>query len=241
MDIGANDGLYSQLLADKGMYTLVVDIDEFAVDRAFKSQHDLIHSLQMNLVNPTPAIGWNNSERKSFWDRCNVDVIQALAIVHHLVITHDISFEEIGYYFMGKNMTSSKTKLVFTTPGSLKSKLTGGDPYLEEYNCVILDEIHERSVETDQLLLYMKEIMEKRPEFRLILMSATVDLNIFKNYFTKLSKFTYNELDIPGVLEFKVNILYEPKPIIDWKIGSVNKVEQILKTTPNGDILIFVK
>jgi hypothetical protein len=96
LDIGANDGLYSQLLADRGMYTLVVDIDELAVDRAFKTKHDLIHPLQMNLVNPTPAIGWNNTERKSFWERCQVDVIQALAIVHHLVITHDISFEEIA-------------------------------------------------------------------------------------------------------------------------------------------------
>lgn len=96
LDIGANDGLYSQLLADKGMYTLVVDIDELAVDRSFKTKHDLIHPLQMNLVNPTPAIGWNNSERKSFWDRCQVDVIQALAIVHHLVITHDVSFDEIA-------------------------------------------------------------------------------------------------------------------------------------------------
>jgi cyclopropane fatty-acyl-phospholipid synthase-like methyltransferase len=96
LDIGANDGLYSQLLADKGMYTLVVDIDELAVDRAFKGNYNLIHPIQMNLVNPTPAIGWNNIERKSFWDRCKVDVIQALAIVHHLVITHDISFEEIA-------------------------------------------------------------------------------------------------------------------------------------------------
>lgn len=96
LDIGSNDGLYSQLLADRGMYTLVVDIDEFAIDRAFKRQHNLIHPLQMNLVNPTPATGWINCERKSFWERCNVDVIQALAIVHHLVITHDISFEEIA-------------------------------------------------------------------------------------------------------------------------------------------------
>jgi cyclopropane fatty-acyl-phospholipid synthase-like methyltransferase len=96
LDIGANDGLYSQLLADKEMYTLVVDIDELAVDRAFNCKSDLIHPLQMNLVNPTPAIGWNNIERKSFWDRCQVDVIQALAIVHHLVITYDISFEEIA-------------------------------------------------------------------------------------------------------------------------------------------------
>jgi 2-polyprenyl-3-methyl-5-hydroxy-6-metoxy-1,4-benzoquinol methylase len=98
LDIGANDGLYSQLLVDKGMYTLVVDIDELAIDRAFTTNYknSKFHPLQMNLVNPTPAIGWNNIERKSFWDRCQVDVIQALAIVHHLVITHDISFEAIA-------------------------------------------------------------------------------------------------------------------------------------------------
>jgi hypothetical protein len=100
MDIGANDGFYSKLLAEKGMYTLVVDIDEMAVDKVFFENYNIknttIHPLQINLVNPTPAIGWNNSERKSFWERCKVDVIQALAIVHHLIITHDISFKEIA-------------------------------------------------------------------------------------------------------------------------------------------------
>nr|WP_314898193.1 hypothetical protein [uncultured Flavobacterium sp.] len=100
MDIGANDGFYSKLLEDAGMYSLVVDIDELAIDRAFrdnyKKESTKVHPLQINLVNPTPAIGWNNIERKSFWDRCQLDVIQALALIHHLVITHDISFDEIA-------------------------------------------------------------------------------------------------------------------------------------------------
>jgi hypothetical protein len=100
MDIGANDGFYSQFLVEKEMYTLVVDIDELAVDRAFRENHNFksskIHPLQINLANPTPAIGWDNTERMSFWNRCKVDVIQALAVVHHLAITHDISFEEIA-------------------------------------------------------------------------------------------------------------------------------------------------
>ena len=64
--------------------------------------------------------------------------------------------EEVGYFYMGKNNTSKNTKLIFTTPGSLKSKITGSDPYLSEYGCVIIDEIHERSVQTDQLLLLIK-------------------------------------------------------------------------------------
>jgi ribosomal protein L11 methylase PrmA len=104
MDIGANDGTYSKLFSEKGVYTLVVDIDELAIERAFvennklqnKLQNELLHPLHVNLANPTPAIGWNNVERKSFWERCQVDVIQALAVVHHLAITHDISFEEIA-------------------------------------------------------------------------------------------------------------------------------------------------
>ena len=100
MDIGANDGSYSKLFSEKRIYTLVVDIDELAIERAFvennKLQNTYLHPLHVNLANPTPAIGWNNVERKSFWERCNVDVMQALAVVHHLAITHDISFEEIA-------------------------------------------------------------------------------------------------------------------------------------------------
>jgi len=148
---------------------------------------------------------------------------------------------QVGYYFMGDNKTSNKTMLTFTTSGSLKSKITGGDPYLNEYQCVIIDEIHERSVETDQLLLYMKEIMNKRPDFRLILMSATLNPIIFKNYFTVKSNFTYNEILIEGETNFDVKIYYEPKPVLDWKIAAVSRIQEILTNTNEGDILVFVK
>lgn len=162
--------------------------------------------------------------------------------------------KEVGYFYMGENVTSVDTKLIFTTPGSLKSRITGNteDPYLSEYECIILDEIHERSIETDQLLLMMKEIMEKRPEFRLILMSATVDPTIFKNYYNqsvskkvtknKIPSFTYNYIDIPGKL-FKVDIYYLKKPVssFDLKNEIVQKIIHILTTTAGGDILVFIK
>jgi HrpA-like RNA helicase len=148
--------------------------------------------------------------------------------------------DHVGYYYMGKNETNNNTKLIFTTPGSLKSKITGSDPFLNEYNAVIIDEIHERSVQTDQLLLMMKEIMEKRPDFKLILLSATIDLSIFKDYFTKKSNFTYNELDIPGIT-FDVKVSYVPKPLTDWKNEAINIILKILQTTTKGDILVFVK
>jgi HrpA-like RNA helicase len=147
---------------------------------------------------------------------------------------------EVGYYYMGDNKTQKNTKLTFTTPGSLKSKITGDDPYLSEYSCVLIDEIHERSVQTDQLLLMMKGILEKRPEFRLILMSATVPMEVFKNYFTKNTNFTYNEISIEGKT-FDVEVIYEKKPINDWKIEAVNKIMHILNTTDKGDILVFIR
>jgi len=148
--------------------------------------------------------------------------------------------EEVGYFYMGTNKTSSKTKLTFTTPGSLKSKITGSDPYLSEYDCVIIDELHERSVQTDQLLLLIKEVLIKRPDFRIILMSATIELTIFKEYFTVKSNFSYNEIEILGS-SFDVKIYYEKKPLKDWKIEAVNKIMNILKTTEKGDILVFIK
>ena len=147
---------------------------------------------------------------------------------------------EVGYFYMGENRTNPDTKLVFTTPGSLKSIITGKDPTLSEYQCVIIDEIHERSVQTDQLLLLMKEIMIKRPNFKLILMSATVELGIFQNYFTKISKFSYEEISIEGK-SYDVTIQYEKKVLKDWKLETINKIIHLLKTTDSGDILVFIK
>ena len=152
--------------------------------------------------------------------------------------------EEVGYFYMGENVTNDNTKLIFTTPGSLKSLVTRDDkdPFLSDYECIILDEIHERSVQTDQLLLFMKSIMEKRPDFRLILMSATLSLSIFEDYFTKKSNFSYNVIDIPGK-SFNVDIFYQKQTLKPnmWKQETIKKIIQILNTTESGDILVFIK
>lgn len=149
--------------------------------------------------------------------------------------------DQVGYFYMGNNQMSTTNKLIFTTPGSLKSVITRNedDPYLSEYDCVILDEIHERSVQTDQLLLMMKPILEKRPEFKLILMSATINLDLFNKYYTS-SKITCGEIIVEGI-SFNVDIFYEKKPLKDIKGETINKMVHILKTTQSGDILVFVK
>lgn len=166
----------------------------------------------------------------------------AQSSAEHAAINLDVELgNQVGYFYMGRNVSSSNSKLIFTTPGSLKSVITRNedDPYLSEYQCVILDEIHERSVQTDQLLLMMKPILEKRPDFRLILMSATMELPLFNNYY-KSSGITCGEVVIEGI-SFHVDIFYEKKTVKDIRKETVQKIVQILKTTDKGDILVFVK
>ena len=78
---------------------------------------------------------------------------------------------------------SSRTKLVYATDGYILSKILGGDPNLEEYDALIIDEVHERNERIDQLLFLVKAIMIKRPNFKFIIMSATIKPTLFLNYY----------------------------------------------------------
>jgi HrpA-like RNA helicase len=149
--------------------------------------------------------------------------------------------EEVGYFVSGDRNMNDKTKLVFTTSGSLKSYITNADNLLSEYDCAIIDEVHERSIDIDFLILLMKEIIKKRPDFKLILMSATVDTKHFENYYLKDNKkLKFNTFEIDGK-SFDVKIDYEPKQPQDWIPEAVNRTIKILKSKEEGDILIFMK
>lgn len=149
--------------------------------------------------------------------------------------------DEVGYFVSGERNMNEKTKLVFTTAGSLKSYITNADNLLSEYDCAIIDEVHERSIDIDFLILLMKEIIKKRPDFKLILMSATVDTKHFENYYLKDNKkLKFNTFEIEGK-SFDVKIDYEKKQPQDWIPEAVNRTIKILKSKEEGDILIFMK
>jgi len=103
LDVGANDGKFSKLLSNSSIYTVSTDIDELVVEKNFndalRDENDNLLSLYLNFANPTPSIGWDNTERKSFYDRSKFDLVLALAVVHHFVITYDLSFEMIAEKF----------------------------------------------------------------------------------------------------------------------------------------------
>ena len=145
--------------------------------------------------------------------------------------------EYVGYYYKGNNQTSSKSKLIFTTTGSILSKITGNDPYLNEYQCIIIDEAHERSVQTDQILLLIKNALKKRSDLRLVIMSATINLEVFRNYY---KSFTFQEIDIPGV-SYPVSQYWLTTRPKNWTLTAVETIIKILTTTTEGDILVFGK
>ena len=103
VDLGANTGKYSRILAKHADYVLAADIDPKAVGAHYQSlqqQHSAnILPLVIDAANPSGAIGWANAERASFSERVKADALAVLALVHHLRITAGIPFARQAAWF----------------------------------------------------------------------------------------------------------------------------------------------
>ena len=103
-DFGANTGVFSRLFADTADKILALDIDPLAVEKNYKitlkNNESNIIPMVFDLANPSPAVGWNNQERVNLLSRAkNVDLVLALALIHHLRITYNIPFSKMAEYF----------------------------------------------------------------------------------------------------------------------------------------------
>jgi ribosomal protein L11 methylase PrmA len=94
IDLGANTGHYSAMAVAAGSYTVAIDGDVGAVEQAFRAaEQDASTSLLplwIDLGNPTPALGWAHQERDALLARTPVDLVLALALVHHLCISNNV-------------------------------------------------------------------------------------------------------------------------------------------------------
>jgi SAM-dependent methyltransferase len=99
LDLGANDGVYSLLAAERADYVVAVDGDEMVIDRLYRrlraERNENVLPLVMNLVDPSGGVGWRNRERAAFADRVRPDVTLALALVHHLAIAASVPLPEV--------------------------------------------------------------------------------------------------------------------------------------------------
>ncbi|OQR99882.1 ATP-dependent RNA helicase [Thraustotheca clavata] len=105
--------------------------------------------------------------------------------------------ESIGYQIRMDTKRSSETRLLFCTTGVLLRRFLS-DPLLNDVSHIIVDEVHERNVDTDLLLSILRDVLQQRPSLRLILMSATMNTSLFQGYFGALGSKKIPVLSIPG-------------------------------------------
>lgn len=101
-DLGANDGLFARLAAEKGKQVIAADQDAACINRLYSDLREkqlTVQPLILDLAAPTPATGFRNKERASFISRCKADLVLALALIHHLCIGRNIPLPMVAAFF----------------------------------------------------------------------------------------------------------------------------------------------
>lgn len=151
---------------------------------------------------------------------------------------------EVGYSIRFDDRTSPKTRIKFMTDGWLLREMLGGkdDGTMSHYSVLILDEAHERSIHTDVLLGLAKRaqrIRKRKPEkyspLKIVVMSATIDAEVFSNYFAPL---TAPILYVKG-RQFPITLYHSVEALQDW-VEAAKKVLLQMRYLPQGDVLIFM-
>ncbi len=151
---------------------------------------------------------------------------------------------EVGYiHGDAKTFSCEATRLLFMTEGILLSELTGRNQDLSNYAGIIIDEAHERSTNVDLCLLLLRNLIMRRPDFKLVIMSATVNEKVFVDYFTKPEhgiKFdTYTPSD--NNTRYKIKDIFSPEHVNKTKSMDLvtAKVKEVIAKS-GGHVIIFV-
>lgn len=146
--------------------------------------------------------------------------------------------KKVGYTVRFSDVTSDETKIKYMTDGTMVRESLS-DKLLSKYSVIMLDEAHERGVHTDILFGFIKHILPKRPELRVIITSATLQVTKFQSFFNNCPT-----LEIPGRL-FPTDIYHNKQRTLSrsvtniWKSG-VDLAIRIHQEEPAGHILFFL-
>ncbi|XP_064437325.1 probable ATP-dependent RNA helicase DHX34 isoform X3 [Mirounga angustirostris] len=111
---------------------------------------------------------------------------------------------QVGYQIRFESTRTAATKIVFLTVGLLLRQIQR-EPSLPQYQVLIVDEVHERHLHNDFLLGVLRRLLPKRPDLRVILMSATINISLFSSYFGGAPV-----VQVPGRL-FPITVVYQPQ------------------------------
>ncbi len=146
----------------------------------------------------------------------------------------------VGFQVRFTDKSSSDNLVKLMTDGILLAE-TQSDRFLNNYDTLIIDEAHERSLNVDFLLGYIKQLLPKRPELKLIITSATIDAEKFSRHFNNAPV-----IEVSGRL-YPVDVIYRPfdeddedAHDIDLPEAVVNALDEVAAEGSSGDVLVFL-
>lgn len=145
----------------------------------------------------------------------------------------------VGYKIRHQDVTNKQSYIKLMTDGILLAELQQ-DRFLNQYDTLIIDEAHERSLNIDFILGYIKQLLPKRPDLKVIITSATIDVNRFSEHFDNAPV-----IEVSG-RTYPVDVLYRPLTDDDEgeALGREDDILQAIRelsTYDMGDILIFME
>jgi len=140
---------------------------------------------------------------------------------------------EIGYLIRFENCTSKKTKIKFTTDGFLLREFISS-PCLDQYSMIIIDEAHERSSNTDLILSLTKSLAELRPDLKILITSATLEIQRYSVFFDHCPVFC-----IPG-RSFSVKTFFTKTLKKNFLMCCLSSLVFLIEKFHHGDILVFL-
>ena len=141
----------------------------------------------------------------------------------------------VGYKVRFNDQISDDTQIKLMTDGILLAEIQN-DRFLNQYSCLIIDEAHERSLNNDFILGYLKQLLPRRRDLKLIITSATIDVERFSKHFNNAPI-----IEVSG-RTYPVEVRYRPvveEDEQDQLQGILNAVDE-LQAEGRGDILIFM-
>ena len=141
----------------------------------------------------------------------------------------------VGYKVRFNDQISDNTQIKLMTDGILLAEIPT-DRFLNQYSCLIIDEAHERSLNNDFILGYLKQLLPRRPDLKVIITSATIDVERFSKHFNNAPI-----IEVSG-RTYPVEVRYRPvaeEDDQDQLQGILNAVDE-LQAEGRGDILIFM-
>lgn len=160
--------------------------------------------------------------------------------------------ETVGYQMRFNDHTTDATRIKLMTDGILLAEIQH-DPLLMRYDCLIIDEAHERSLNIDFLLGYLKQLLVKRRDLKIVITSATIDLARFARHFAAADDTPAPIIEVSG-RTYPVETLYRPlvretreEEDLTLQEGIVHAIEEITQIerqkrwfTGPRDVLIFL-